>query len=202
MNNLSMTDRVLYFLKNIPNNISGWEDKFPNLTEQQSYIDKDFSILGEEAVNFFESKGLTPVYGIVWSWPYRQNHNLNYHTDQWYNENNVLCGAAVSMNFLLAGDSGLTVFVSFEKTTELDQFFSKKINFNYRKFIGFSEPENTYVLTKDKPSIMRIDVPHRVNTNNINPDQCRWSYSLRFSVGKNAADWQACVDRLSDHLIP
>ena len=50
-----MTDRVLYFLKDIPNNISGWEEKFPNLTQQQSYIDTDFKILGSDAVDFFKS---------------------------------------------------------------------------------------------------------------------------------------------------
>jgi hypothetical protein len=199
-----MTDRVLYFLKNIPNNIAGWEEKFPNLTQQQSYIDKDFSILGAEAVNFFKSKGLTPIFGIIWSWPYRQNQELFYHTDQWIDEKGgITSGDVVSMNFLLAGDSGRTEFVSFEKTTEMNSsFYSKKVKFNYRKFDGSSDPDNTYILTKDKPSIMRIDVPHRVNTNDIQPDQCRWSYSLRFNVGKNAADWETCIDRLSDHLIP
>lgn len=199
-----MTDRVLYFLKNIPNNIAGWENKFPNLTQQQSYIDKDFAVLGEEAVNFFKAKGLTPVFGIVWSWPYRQNHELYYHTDQWHDgKGGIMSGDVVAMNFLLAGDPGLTEFVSFDKTTEIDpSFFSKKVNFNYRKFDGTSPPDNSYVLTKDTPTIMRIDVPHRVNTNDIRPDQCRWSYSLRFNVGKNAADWQSCLDRLSDHLVP
>lgn len=198
-----MNDRVLYYLKNIPSNITGWESKFPNLTEQQSYIDKDFSLLGADAVDFFRSKGLIPVFGIVWSWPYRQNEELYYHTDQWYHtDGTILSGDVVAMNFLLSGDSGLTEFVPFDKTTEIDpSFYSKKVKFNYRKFDGSSVPDNTYILTKDKPTIMRIDVPHRVNTNNIDPNQCRWSYSLRFNVGEKAADWESCINRLSEHLI-
>ena len=48
---------------------------------------------------------------------------------------------------------------------------------------------------------MRIDVPHRVNTNNISPNQCRWSYSLRFFVDKKPATWESCVHRLADHIL-
>jgi len=198
-----MTDRVLYFLKDIPNNISGWEEKFPNLTQQQSYIDTDFKILGSDAVDFFKSKGLTPCFGIVWSWPYLQNKELYYHTDQWIDDNGgITFGDLISMNFLLAGDSGLTEFTSFDKTTEIDSsFYSKNVKFNYRKFDSSAEPDSTYILTKDRPSIMRIDVPHRVNTNNIDPNRCRWSYSLRFYVDNKPANWESCISRLSEHLI-
>jgi hypothetical protein len=196
-----MSDSVLFFLKDIPINITGWESKFPNLTEQQSYVDKDFEVLGAEAVNFFKSIDLEPCFGIIWSWPYKQNEKLNYHIDP-VTKDGVVLGDLVSMNFLLAGDSGLTEFISIDKTKEIDSdFFTKKMNLTYRKFENTGTPDHTYILTKDRPSIMRIDVPHRVNTNNISPNQCRWSYSLRFYVNSVAADWESCLHRLSNHLI-
>lgn len=105
-----MDQKYFYYLKDIRFTTKNWRSLFVDLTKQQSYLDLKCQFLSEETWNFFNNKGLFPVTGIIWSWPYGQNRKLYYHTDLTY-VNGVFNGDFVSCNFLLQGDSGLTEFV-------------------------------------------------------------------------------------------
>lgn len=173
-----------YYLENIPFKLHEWRMLVTDFDKQQSIIDKGAKHISETTRNFFVTRGILPSFGILWSWPKNQNPSMTYHTDADIDKNGVVYVTDYcSINFLLDGDGGITEFISIDKATEIGKIFnSDKVNLRYRLFENI-EPEYKAYLTYNNPIMMRTDVPHRVNTNDIT--KTRWTYSLRFGIKKN-----------------
>lgn len=188
-----------YYLENIPFSLVEWRSLVNDFNKQQSIIDKGANRISETTRNFFTIRGILPSFGILWSWPKNQNPSMTYHTDADIDKNGtVFVTDYCSINFLLDGDGGTTEFISIDKVKEIGKIYNNdKVKLRYRMFENVESEYKAY-LTPVNPIMMRTDVPHRVNTNDIT--KTRWTYSLRFSIKKNDKLEKARIENLISSL--
>jgi len=184
-----------YYLNNIPFELNDWRSIITDFDIQQSHIDKGANRISKLTRQFFIDQGIIPTFGILWSWPKNQNESMTYHTDADVDKDGkIYVTDYCSINFLLDGDGGVTEFISIDKTKEIGKIYnSGKVNLRYRLFENI-EPEYKAYISTNQPIMMRTDVPHRVNTNDIT--KTRWTYSLRFSIKQNDVLQKARIENL------
>lgn len=159
-------------------------------TKSFVFNDVGCNLLKPELKQFFINFGLEPSAGNLWG----RTPNFcpaYYHTDQIKvtGKDTVKC----AVNWLLSGEPGVTEWSyaaeNFSSGCGTATYLETPANWYWPL-----DPEFTAVL--DKPMLIRVDVPHRVNT--LGVTTLRISYSLRF---KNHPNWDRCVSALKGFTV-
>jgi hypothetical protein len=159
-------------------------------TKSFVYTDIGCKLLKPELKQFFIDRGLEPAGGNLWG----RTPDLcpvYYHTDVGMETGKDTVKCAV--NWLLSEEPGVT-----EWSYAAENYCAGSGISSYIELAGTwywpLDPEFTAVL--DKPMLIRVDVPHRVNT--LGVTTLRISYSLRF---KNHPNWDRCVSALKGFTV-
>jgi hypothetical protein len=159
-----------------------------NPTEGFVYTDFGCNLLKPELKQFFIDRKLEPIFGNLWA---REPNYCPtfYHTDQIKSPKTVKC----AINWLLSGEPGIT-----EWSHEADNYpggpgAAKYVGTLTDWFDGDIKP--SFVAVLDRPMLIQVDVPHRVNT--LGTNTLRMSYSLRF---KDHPSWDYCVAALNEFI--
>jgi hypothetical protein len=169
--------------------IDSWKDKIGN-EEVFLYHDADCLLLKQDIRDLFLSTNLGPIVGNLWSWKMDTIPKF-YHTD--VTKNGVKFNGAI--NWLISGSPGITEWSYTALDTPVGEANSnhpfKKYG-NTSSWWGSQDTPSDFSSVLDKPMLIKINVPHRVNT--IGEVGHRISYSLRF---KNNPDWETVLEKLS-----
>jgi hypothetical protein len=159
----------------------------------KSFVYTDFGckLLKPDLKQFFVDLKLEPELGNLWA---REPNFCPpcYHTDQLKSQGKEIVKCAI--NWLLSGEPGITEWSHKAKNYYYGNGAAMYLGTSadwYNGSIG-----SDFVAVLDKPMLIQVDVPHRVNT--LGVDTLRISYSLRF---KNHPDWDHCVSALQDFIV-
>ena len=174
-----------------------WRSLVPNGEYDKKHVilDSGARYLTDDTRYFFECAGITPAFGYVWSWP-RLKSSLKsqvYHTDF------PQVVAQVAINYLIQGDPGITEWKEYGELESLGMKNFPKEGYQVDEYIGDGSPGIRASLT-DIPMMAKIDVPHRVLTQQIT--NTRWTYSLRMRDRRNNEflTWKNAVQYLKHYI--
>ena len=178
-------DLPFYFL-NIDFSISDdWKKISKNVNmDRVVHVDENASLLGKQTRQIINEAGIDISFAYVWSWP--QSEIPEYHTDAPY-------GVAQSaINTLLQGDSAVTQWIRPENAVRYSSHTEPGVQEGavlWRSKSGV--PDFKLSLSPNKPVLIRLDIPHVVDTTNVK--QLRWCYSIRMNK-KNTQESLTWVD--------
>jgi hypothetical protein len=161
-----------------------------NPTKSFVYTDLGCDLLKPELKQFFIDRKLEPELGNLWA----REPNFcpaSYHTDQIKSQGNKTVKCAI--NWLLSGEPGITEWSHEAKNYFCGNGAAAYLGTLADWYDGYVKP--SFVAVLDRPMLIQVDVPHRVNTLGVNT--LRISYSLRF---KNHPDWDYCVAALNEFI--
>jgi len=162
-----------------------------NLKSLFTYSDYDCKLLKSEIRNFFLERNLYPEIANLWT------HMPNsvpdfYHTDRvkQIDQPNI----EVAVNWLLDGEPGITQWSHAAINHKIKSGGIPKSGVPTDWYVKHCAAEFSAVL--DRPMLIRVDVPHIVDTTGTNT--YRLSYSLRF---KGDPSWEYCLEQLKDVIL-
>lgn len=159
-------------------------------TKSFVYTDFGCNLLKPELKQVFKDRKLEPELGNLWA---REPNFCPpcYHTDQLKSQGKetVKC----SINWLLSGDPGVTEWSVKAKDYYYGNGSAMHLGTSADWYNG--DIASDFVAVLDRPMLIQVDVPHRVNTEGF--DTLRISYSLRF---KHHPNWDFCVSALKDFI--
>lgn len=183
-------DSLPYRYLDLPNNplVADWMKYVENANAVFLHMDHGGTYLRPEIKDLFSNLGLIPKRGNLWSRP--PFSVPMYHTDQKKD-----C-ELFAINWLLLGDPGITEW-SFKALNHKIENFELRLNKETSPQL-WGDPSLSADISAvlDKPMMIKTNIPHRVNTNNINT--WRISYSLRF---KTNPTWEYGLEQLKKYII-
>ena len=176
----------------LPSNplIDNWREKVPNSEKVFLYSDHGCELMKPELKKIFSDRGLTPFIGNLWSWE-PNNIPKFYHTDQKVKEGVKILTCAV--NWLIYGKPGITEWSYSALAEEIDMGDRGNSYGTDSQWWGTKQSVPEYSAILNRPMLIKVNVPHRVNTTGV--DEYRISYSLRFAY---KPDWEHVLNNLSE----
>jgi hypothetical protein len=188
-----MINETPYRYLKLPNNplIDSWREKVPDFKKVFLYSDQGCNLLKPELKQIFLNCGLNPFMGNLWSWE-PNNIPKFYHTDQKVKPG--IKRLECSLNWLVQGEPGITEW----SYSALDKVSIGLKGNSYKtdaEWWGTRTTPSEFSAILNKPMLIRVDVPHRVNTTGVM--DYRISYSVRF---ENKPNWLEVIDKLKDYI--
>lgn len=173
--------------------IYAWKDFVPSFEEVFIKTDYNCSLVRKELIDFFLEKNLKPKLGHLWSWnpglcpPY-------YHTD--HKPQIGTKPLEVAINWLVYGDPGKTEWSYQALNNKIDMGDKTNPYKTPSQWWGAADLAPDFSISLTMPTLLNINVPHRVNTSDSN--NFRISYSIRFQ--ENPSFDEAC-EKLKNFII-
>lgn len=173
--------------------IDTWKNAVPSFSDVFIKTDYNCSLVKENLLDFFVAHGLKPKLGHLWSWnpgmcpPY-------YHTD--HKPQLGLKPLEVAINWLVYGDPGKTEWSYQALDYKIDMGEKTNPYKTPSQWWGNAELAPDFSIQLTKPTLLNINVPHRVNT--LDSTGFRISYSIRFQ--ENPSFDEAC-EKLKNFII-
>jgi hypothetical protein len=189
-----MNNEIPYRYLNLLNEplIDEWKLKVPDFKKVFLYSDHGCELLKPNLKNLFLECGLTPFIGNLWSWEPNTLPKF-YHTDQKIKPG--IKKLTCALNWLIQGEPGITEWSYRALDEEIDMGIKGNSYGTDSQWWGSKKSLPEFSAVLNKPMLIKVDVPHRVNTIGVN--DYRISYSLRFA---HKPDWSEVLLKLKDYI--